>query len=221
LHVSTRERPLRADAERNRQAILCAAGRVFAKEGTAVTLEHIAEVAGVGVGTIYRRFPTIEDLVAAVLEAKMTSYADRTEQAAEQAVSRPWEAFRDYVVFMLEQQATDLAFSEVIVDPKAATELFRSETGRALDASIQLIDRVKAAGAIREDFDHSDLYLLLNANAGLIRAAGRTAPQASKRLGQYLLQAIRERGNAPLPAPPATWARARRARRQSSKRRHT
>ncbi len=215
--MSATGRPLRVDAERNRQAIICAAGRVFADEGTAITLEHIAEVAGVGVGTIYRRFPTIEDLLSAVLEAKMSAYADRTEQAAERAVTEPWEAFHDYVTFMLEQQATDLAFSEVIVDPNTATELFRAETGRALDASVRLIDRVKAAGAIRKDFDHSDLYLLLNANAGLIRAAGRSAPQASMRLGRYLLQAFHQPGDAPLPPPPAAWARARRARRQASK----
>jgi AcrR family transcriptional regulator len=221
LVVSTPERPLRADAERNRKAIICAAGRVFAKNGTAVTLEHIAEVAGVGVGTIYRRFPAIEDLVAAVLEAKMTLYADRTKQAAEQAVSEPWEAFRDYVLFMLEQQATDLAFAEVIVDPRAATELFRTEIRRALDSSVRLIDRVKAAGAIREDFDHSDLYMVLNANAGLIRAAGRAAPQASRRLGQYLLQAFRQPGTDPVPPPPSTWARASRTLPPASRRRRS
>ncbi len=124
---TTPQRPLRADAERNRQAIICAAGRVFAQEGTGVTLEHIAEVAGVGVGTIYRRFASIDDLVAVVLEAKMTSYADRTEHAAEQALTEPWPAFRDYVMFMLEQQATDMSFSEVILDPRTATALFRRE----------------------------------------------------------------------------------------------
>ena len=206
--MSAQERPLRADAERNRQAIVCAAGGVFAREGLAVTLEHVAEFAGVGVGTIYRRFPTIDDLAAAVLETKMTTYADRTEQAAEQAASEPWEAFRDFVLFMLEQQATDLAFSEMVVYPRAATELFRSQIGRAFQASVQLIDTVKAAGAIRDDFDHSDLYLLLNANAGVIRMAGRAAPQASSRLGQYLLQAFRHPDDDPLSPPPASWARA-------------
>ncbi|MCF4122613.1 TetR/AcrR family transcriptional regulator [Antribacter sp. KLBMP9083] len=210
-------RPLRADAERNRRAIVDAAGTVFAKEGTAVTLEHIADVAGVGVGTIYRRFSSVEELVAVVLEEKMTRYADRTEQAAQQALTEPWEAFGDYVLFMLEQQATDLAFSEVILAPATATDLFRSEIGRALDASIQLVDRAKEAGAIREDFDHSDLYLLLNANAGLIRGAGRSAPDAWRRFGQYLLQAFRERGTETLAAPPAAWARAGRARRTAPK----
>jgi len=189
--MATETRPLRADAERNRQAIICTAGRLFAAEGSDVTLERIAMEAGVGVGTIYRRFRTIEELIAVVFEAKMTRYADRTEEAAERALTDAWPAFRDYVLFILEQQADDLAFSDVILSPRRGTELFRQQTRRALRASIHLVDRAKAAGAIRADFDHSDLYLLMNANAGLVRATRRSAPDAWMRLGQYLLQAFR------------------------------
>ncbi len=197
-------KPLRADAERNRQAIICAAGRVLAEEGTAVTLEHIADTAGVGVGTIYRRFASIDELVAVVLEAKMTRYADRTEHAANQALTEPWGAFADYVMYMLEQQATDLAFSEVVLNPNTATALFRSEIRRALHASVLLVDRVKEAGAVRGDFDHSDLYLLLNANAGLIRGVDGAKSGEWRRFGCYMLQAFREMGTEPLPPLPST-----------------
>lgn len=208
-------KPLRADAERNRQSIICAASKVFATEGTGVTLEHIADVAGVGVGTIYRRFPTIDDLVAVVMEAKIARYADRAEQAATYAETDPAAAFEDYIFFILEQQATDLAFSELILRPRGATDLFRSEIGRALDASILLVDHAKTAGAIREDFDHSDLYLMLNANAGIVRGMGHTAPDSWRRFGQYMLQSFRNPGPA-LPAPPAGWERAARARKARS-----
>ncbi|RXZ70751.1 TetR/AcrR family transcriptional regulator [Agromyces albus] len=206
--MTSSERPLRADAERNRQAILGAAGSVFAEKGTQVTLEHIAEVAGVGVGTIYRRFPSIDDLVSVVLEEKMRRYADRTEQEAERALTQPWPAFHDYVLFILEQQATDLAFSDVILSPRTGTELFRQEIKRALQASIVLIDRVKAAGELRTDFDHSDLYLLLHANAGLVRGTHRSAPEAWKRFGQYMLKSFRHPGDEPLTAPSVVWMRA-------------
>lgn len=209
-------RPLRADAERNRQAIICAAGRVFADEGTAVTLEHIADVAGVGVGTIYRRFPTVDDLVSVVMEAKMSRYADRAEQAAAQAQADPAGAFEEYVFFILEQQATDLAFSELILRPNGTSSLFRSEIGRALDASILLADRAKAAGAIREDFDHSDLYLMLSANAGIVRSMGQRAPDSWRRFGQYMLQAFRHRGPEPLAPPAEAWVRAHRSRSRTS-----
>lgn len=206
--VTSDKKPLRADAERNRQAIICAAGSVFAEHGTGVTLEQIAEAAGVGVGTIYRRFASVHDLVGVVLEAKMSRYADRTEQAAEQALTQPWEAFRDYVYYILEQQAQDLGFSDVLLSPDTGTELFRTEMDRAFRASLQLVDRARTAGAIRPDFDHSDLYLLTNANNGLLRTTQRAAPLGWRRLGDYMLQAFREQGSEPLTPPSPEWTEA-------------
>lgn len=202
-------RPLRADAERNRQAILCAAASLFSDEGTNVTLERIAAIAGVGIGTIYRRFGSVEEIIAVVFEEKMTIYAVRTEQAAEQALTEPWEAFRDYVFFILEQQADDIAFSEVMLSSGLGSDLFRAQTRRALAASHHLVRRAKDANAIRADFDHSDLYLLLNANAGLVRSTKRSSPEAWRRLGQYMLQAFRHGSDAePLTPPSTVWVRA-------------
>lgn len=214
--MDTEHGTLRADAERNRQAIICAAGDVFAAEGTGVTLEHIASAAGVGVGTIYRRFSTIEQLIAVVFEEKMIRYADRSEEAAKQALTEPWEAFRDYVLFIMQQQANDIAFSDVILSPKRGTELFREQTRRALRASIELVDRVKEAGAIRPDFEHSDLYLLTNANSGLIRGTRRVAPEAWKRFAQYMLQSFRHPSDdGELVAPSAILTRVHRKSRAS------
>lgn len=206
--MTTPERPLRADAERNRRAIIAAATTVFAEEGTTVTLEHIAEAAGVGVGTIYRRFSSVDELMAEVLVEKMAAYADRTEQAAEHALSAPWEAFRDYVMFLLEEQSRDLAFSDVILTTRGGSDLFRAEKARAFRASVQLVNRARAAGAIRADFDHSDLYVLQNANAGLLRGTQRSAPLAWKRFGEYMLQAFKTPGKIPLTPPSKAWMRA-------------
>nr|WP_176705426.1 TetR/AcrR family transcriptional regulator [Arthrobacter sp.]AXV46201.1 transcriptional regulator, TetR family [Arthrobacter sp.] len=206
-------RTLRADAERNRQAIICAAGRLFATEGTGVTLERIAGEAGVGVGTIYRRFATVDDLIAVVFEEKMSRYADRTEQVAEQALTEPWPAFRDYVFYILEQQANDIAFSDVILSPNLGTDLFRQHMKRALDASIVLVDRAKDAGAIRPDFEHSDLYLLTTANAGLVRGTRRSALASWRRFGEYMLQAFRCRAEGdPLTQPSPVLMRSHRVR---------
>ena len=196
---------MRADAERNRRAIVRAAGCVFAEEGTEVTLEHIAHVAGVGIGTIYRRFPTIDALVQVVLDEKITRYADRSELAAEQALTQPWAAFRDYVLYILEQQVTDLAFSQVILDPSTATEVFRQEINRAFRATLLVVERAQDAGALRPDFHHSDIYALLHANAGLIRGAGPGGRQAWKRFAAYALQSFQHSGTETLPAPPTEW----------------
>jgi AcrR family transcriptional regulator len=205
--MDTPTRPLRADAERNRQAIICAAGDVFAHEGTAVTLEHIADKAGVGVGTIYRRFPTIEALVGVVFEEKMGRFADTAEAAAERASTEPWEAFASYVLFVMEQQAADIAFSDVILSPGLGSELFRAETRRALTATQLLVHRAQDAGAVRPDFHESDLLLLQHANAGLIRGTAQSSPLAWKRLGEYMLQSFRVAGEG-LEPPSEAWMRA-------------
>lgn len=199
------ERPLRADAQRNRSAILCAAAQVFADEGTSVTLEHIATVAGVGVGTIYRRFPSVQDLLAEVLEEKMRRYADRIEQEAARAGAEPWEAFRDYVMFTLEEQAGDLGLSDVVLSPGSGTEPFQVETERAFRAMELVVERAQAAGVLRADFHHSDLYVLQHANGGIVRGVQQTAPLAWKRFGELMLEAFRAPGAGPLTPPPAVW----------------
>lgn len=206
--MTNETRPLRADAERNRQAIICAAGSVLAEEGSNVTLEHIAAVAGVGVGTIYRRFGSIEDLVSVVLEEKMRLYADRSEEAADLAKEQPWEAFREYVLYILEQQATDLAFSEVVASPHGVSKLFQEESNRALRASIRLVERARKANAIRADFHHSDLFLLTNANRGVLEGTQRIAPLGWKRFAEYMLDAFRHPGDEELTPPAEIWKRA-------------
>lgn len=202
--MNTTTKPLRADAERNRLSIICAAGAVFAAEGTDVTLERIAQAAGVGVGTIYRRFPTVDDLVAVVLEEKMRLYADLTEAAAERAQEEPWEAFRECVMILLEQQAADLAFSDVLLSAQSVSDLFDSEVRRAFKASVHIINTAREAGAIRPDFRHSDLLMLQHANAGLVRGTHESAPEAWRRFADYMLQSFRTNVG-PLADPPAAW----------------
>ena len=82
------ERPLRRDAERNRERILAAAGEVFAERGLEVTLDDIAHHAGVGVGTVYRRFPDKEQLIDALFEDRMDAIVQVAEEAL--AAADPW-----------------------------------------------------------------------------------------------------------------------------------
>lgn len=202
---------LRLDAERNRQAILCAAAAVFSRRGTSAPLDEVAREAGVGIATLYRRFPDRDDLIAAVFEEKMSIYADMSEAAAERARTEPWEAFSAYVRFILAEQASDPGFSDVLLAPLSGSAAFAEQHRRALTATTALIARVVAAGVVRPDFDHSDLYLLTLANAGLARTSRRSREAASHRLGEYMLDAFRAAGSAPLPAPPKPWKRASRA----------
>src|SRR3954471_17002002 len=86
---------LRVDAERNRQRIVTAAREAFAELGLDVPMEDIARRAGVGIGTLYRRYPPRPELIAAAFETKMTAYADIAQQAP--ADPDPWHGFCDFV----------------------------------------------------------------------------------------------------------------------------
>src|SRR5499427_11011022 len=88
-------RRLRVDAERNRAALLNAAQKVFAEQGLEAPLEEIAVRAGVGIATLYRRFPTRGQLVAAALVDKIAQYAEAAEQAL--AIADPWAGFASFV----------------------------------------------------------------------------------------------------------------------------
>src|SRR3954453_91884 len=93
--MAVETRALRADAERNRRRILDAARQVFAEEGLGVGVDAVARAAGVGVGTVYRRFPTKHDLLAAVIEDGVCRLADEVEQI--ESVEDPWQAFESTV----------------------------------------------------------------------------------------------------------------------------
>jgi hypothetical protein len=95
----------------------------------------------------------------------------------------------------------------VILSAGAGSELFRSEVRRALRASFRLVNRARSAGAIRRDFDHSDLLMMQHANAGLVTGTHLTAPDAWRRFADYMLQSFRSAAG-PLSPPPTTWVQA-------------
>ena len=101
----TAARPLRADAERNRQRILDAAKTLFAERGVDVSVEEIAAAACVGIGTFYRRFPDRESLVEAVFETKMEQVVQAARDALE--IEDPWDAFRTFVLTVARMHAHD------------------------------------------------------------------------------------------------------------------
>jgi AcrR family transcriptional regulator len=210
--AETSSAPLRVDAERNRLALVCAAAAVFARSGTLAPLDEIAREAKVGIATLYRRFPNRASLLEAVFEEKMRDYAERAAEAAELAFSEPWRALEGYVTHLMDEQARDPAFAEILVAPMKGSRLFVALHRTALTSTLALVERVKAAGVVRDDFEHADLLLLSLANAGISRSAGESAGEASRRLCAYMLDAFKPTTSAPLPEVPTAWARTTRRR---------
>ena len=195
---------LRVDAERNRQRLLAAAREMFAERGLDVPIEDIARHAGVGVATLYRRFPTRADLIAGAFEAKMAAYADAGAQAL--AHPDPWTGFCGYIERVCAMQAEDRGFATVLCMTFPTDKQFEAERDRAYQSFLELVRRAQAAGGLRADFVAEDLVMLLMANAGVVAGTAEAAPGAWRRFAAYMIQAFGARDAAPLPEPPTHTA---------------
>jgi AcrR family transcriptional regulator len=156
--TATESKPLRADARRNRAAIVKAARKVFSDKGQDAQMDDIARRAKVGVGTVYRHFPTKEALLEELVRDTFRELAQMWLQALERP--EPWGAFVDLMWRSAELHASDRAFTEVIAEAKmAVADQAASETG--LNASLMdLVRRCQAAGTMREDLTLDDLHAL-------------------------------------------------------------
>jgi AcrR family transcriptional regulator len=203
--MTARQQPrrrLRADAVRNRDAIVAVARDVFAEQGLEAPLELIAARAGVGIATLYRRFPTREKLVAAALTDKVAEYAEAAEQAL--AVADPWSGFAGFVQRICELQASDRGLSDLLSMTLSADEQIEQLRRKANDRVITLIERAKADGTLRQDFAGEDLVLLLIATAAVMHVTGADAPGAWRRFVALALDAFRRQDSPGLPEPPTT-----------------
>ncbi|WP_250031651.1 TetR/AcrR family transcriptional regulator [Paractinoplanes maris] len=161
---------LRADAQRNRVALLAAAREVFGEHGLDASLDEIARRAGVGNATLYRRFPTRRDLIAEVFAGQMTGYVELAETAL--AEPDPWAAFVTYLTRLFEVQATDRGLSELLVTSGfEEDERLAGLLASAQRSASQVIRRAQAAGRLRADFTRQDISLLMRANAGVLRSS--------------------------------------------------
>lgn len=191
---------VRADARRNRERILVAARAVFAEHGIGAPMATVARRAGVGVATLYRHFPTREDLVRGAFARQMRTCGQALADAL--AADDPWTGFRHLVETVCalhrEERGFPAAFLEAF--PETTAEHARARELAERDLAT-LVRRAQASGALRADFHPSDLVVALVAHCGLVNALpGDDA--ASRRLVAYLLQSFRA-APAGEPLPPS------------------
>jgi AcrR family transcriptional regulator len=197
------ERPLRRDAQRNRDAIVAAARQLFCDQGLEVPLDEIARRAQVGIGTLYRRFPSRVELLDAVLADTVQAHVEVAEQAL--AMDDPWEGFCFYLEETCRLQATDRGLNDALGMRFPRTPALETARRRLYDLGGQLITRAQEAGQLRADFTREDLPLVTWANSRIlqaVRAAG--APDAWRRHLGFLLDGFRADRAHPLPEPPLT-----------------
>jgi len=194
-----RSRPLRADAERNRERIVTAAARLFAEQGLSVPLEDVARSAGVGVATLYRRFPTRTDLAIAAFERNMTSYIDAVEKAFSNP--RPWDGFRELVFDLCALQASDPGLRALLTTAFPASSVIEQRAAETVDKVGEVIARAQQDGSLRSDIGVGDVVVMLLANAGVLEATREHAPEAWRRFAALMIDAFRAGTHGPLPPP--------------------
>ena len=185
----TAEKPLRADARRNRERVLAAARRCFGEQGYDTQMTDVAKKAGVGVGTVYRHFPDKAVLVEALVRERFCQYAAGGREALE--AEDVWAGFRGWVESCAEIQAEDRIACDFVaeaVGPERGDAL-AAETGLD-DVTRELIEHARAAGAIRDTVVPEDIPTMM---CGL-GAVSRTDPEGRvwRRQLEFMLEGMRE-----------------------------
>ena len=202
-------RPLRRDAQANRDRIVAAAREVFAAGGIEATVEEIARRAGVGMGTLYRRFPTKEDLVDAVLEEAFGEFIG----VAEEALAEPdaWDGFAGFLQRALTLHGADRGLKDLVASREHG--LARTEAMRARLRPLirRLVERAQAQGTLRADFTPQDVPVVFWTAGRVIEATAQVAPDFWRRFLGLLLDGLRAEAATPLPHPPLTRAQLDRA----------
>ena len=187
----TPDAPMRADARRNRERLLTAATAAFAKHGADAPLEDIARSAGVGIGTLYRHFPTRLALQESVYRSQVETVCARGRELAESP--SPGDAFAAWLRVLGGFLATKRGLSHALIATFGRDSELISSCSQVIRATAtQLLTRAQQAGAVRADLTDVDLMRLVHG----IAVATESAPDDADRLFSLMLDGMR-----PRPAP--------------------
>ncbi|WP_445148583.1 TetR/AcrR family transcriptional regulator [Baekduia sp. Peel2402] len=196
-------KPLRADAERNRRRILEAAAEVFGERGLGATLDAVAERAGVGVGTVYRRFPDKESLVDALFEERIEEIRAIAHEAAE--IPDGWDALTTFMERALEMHCHDRALKELVFSTAHGQDRVARARERIKPAVDALFERARASGKLRDDVVTTDLPIVQLMITAVMDYAQDASPEIWRRYLTLMLDGLRADGQrTPLAPAPLT-----------------
>jgi AcrR family transcriptional regulator len=170
--VKDPSRALRADAQRNRERVLDAARECFAEYGSEAQIDQIAARANVGVGTVYRHFPTKDALLGELVRQRFEEFAANARAALD--VEDPWEAFAGLLRANADAVARDLAMQQALAQSGIDGRPFAEETGLAATTA-QLIDRAQRAGVLRKDIGVGEVPMIMCAVTSTMGRGGHGA----------------------------------------------
>ena len=180
------QRPKRADARRNYDALVAAARAIFAEDGTSAPLEDVAERAGVGIGTLYRHFPTRQALLEAV-------YVDEVEAMARAAQDLshlpPWDALSQWLHQYVGFAATKRALNEALLEAAPDSDVLLTCRTAIAGAGTALVERAQRAGVVRADTNFMDVGRMV-AGIAMVPTAD---PGQKERMLELALDGLRYR----------------------------
>jgi AcrR family transcriptional regulator len=191
----------RAEAARNDERILESARAVFIADPGA-PISAVAEHAGVGVGALYRRYPSKEELLRVLCADGLARFINAAEAALADH-GDPWEAFAGFMRRCVDADTNSL--TQRLAGSFTPTEELYREAGRAQGLLTALFDRTQAAGAIRDDLVVNDVGLLLEQVAALRVGDEERTHELRRRYLALLLEAVQAPSTDPLPGPPPGW----------------
>jgi AcrR family transcriptional regulator len=182
---------LRRDAVRNREHLVTTARALFAERGLDVSVEELTREAGVGMGTLYRHFPTKENLIAAVLEDAFVQYGALAEDA--RRATDAWAGIVALLAQALELHAANRGLKELVYsDDRGRRRADEARRGMRRVLA-ELAERARRDGTLRPDVTADDLLLVLEGGAGVIQRTGDDAANAAKRFLQLVLPGLERR----------------------------
>ncbi|WP_236791755.1 TetR/AcrR family transcriptional regulator [Amycolatopsis sp. GM8] len=180
-------RPLRRDAQRNRELLLAAAREVFGAKGLEAPLDEIARRAGVAIGTLYNRFPTRAELIDATFAEPVGRWVTIGEEAL--AEPDPWDGIVQYVVRSCELHSIDRGLTQVCTESYPDAPGIEAAKLRSWDVLVRLVARAKDAGVLRADAEPSDLPMAVVAASRI--AELESDPDRWRRHIRYVLDGLR------------------------------
>jgi AcrR family transcriptional regulator len=192
------ERVLRADARRNRDAVIAAAKKLFADEGLDAQMPDIAKAAKVGVGTVYRHFPTKDDLIAALAVERFERLAEKVREALER--DDPWDGLCEFIRFAARLQADDRGLCEVMGSRPEVMNASALAVG--LDKlTEEMVRRAQRSGDLRKDLDWEDIPMIACSMGSVTQAQMGPGLGRWPRLVEIIIDGLRAPCSAKLPKP--------------------
>jgi AcrR family transcriptional regulator len=191
----------RAQAARNDRVILDAAREVFVADPKA-PISAVADRAGVGIGALYRRYGSKEDLLRRLAANGLRAYIAAVENALADK-GDPWEAFTNFMCHIVDADTHSLTLR--LAGTFTPTEKLYRDSMKAQELNVRLFERIRAAGAIRSDIEVDDIALLLEQLAAVRMGDEERTRQLRRRYLALLLDAMRDSSGSRLPGPPPSW----------------